>query len=138
MRFSIVTLALLLLVTGGLFFNESSTREGTEQETFSATIDPRVLEILEETNEVVVLISIRMLPIPGFYWSADARREPAAEYQERILDALTDDDFALLYRYGDKPWLIGRITVSGVEKIGHHPYVKGIDTGHRDGARFDI
>ena len=138
MRNSIAIFALLVLVSGALLLNEDSTFERPIQETFSATIDPRVFEVLDGTNDIVVLISIRMLPIPNYYWSVDARMQPAAEYQERILDALTDADFTLLYRNGKKPWLMGRITLSGVERLRHHPYVGGIDTGLRDGARFDI
>ncbi len=125
MRFTIFTMALLLLVTGGLFLNEGSN--GDRRTLFAANVDPLLLEALEEADEVVVIIAIRALPIPGHYWSADARAQPAAEYQESILAALADDDFTVLSQNGTKPWLIGRITLAGVEKLQHHPYVLAID-----------
>ncbi len=125
MRFTIVTMALLLLVTGGLFINEGSTNDG--QGPFTAAIDPLLTEALEEAGQVKVWIAVRNLPIPGSTWSVDARARDATERQVRIPSVLDENDFTLPYQSESAGVLSGSITESGVEKLSHHPFVLAID-----------
>ena len=89
-------------------------------------IEREVYEALELEEWVEVLVSLRQ---PEF---ADAERterrvlEYAAEIQDEVLQALSDQEFAVSIRPESSASLTGRVSPRGIDKLVAHEAVVGV------------
>lgn len=85
-------------------------------------VDPEVLEALQQNDEVSIIIR---LTVPTFD-KPGSDRLGIASAQERVLSALSNDEFQLVYRYSMIPGISGSITKKGLQVLENLPSVKAI------------
>lgn len=114
----VASLFLLMLLTS-LAVPDEAELEGP-----SAAVDPAVLEALQTSPDVRVIVSLEEPDVPDI--DVDIMQANASERQANVLAAVAPSDFQLTWQYEVTPTLAGRITLNGVEQLSKHEDVARI------------
>ncbi len=122
----ILPLAILaVLIVAGVAISLSAGGGGSEGEPSTAVIDPAMLDALEKSLEVEVLVSLKPPDIPAEQRTMELRSQDFAERWARVMDALTESDFEVLIEVDQSAAISGMLTKDGLAVLREHNDVVG-------------